>query len=106
MANKILMGLREGNNLSVEYLSNKIGLDYEDYKKLEKGELKMTVRIAEALGEIYRIPPEYFFETKSEVVHQNVGIGSNSNSGYIQNYHNYPIQLIEEILKQITERKG
>ena len=95
----LLIALKETNSIDEGYIAKRLKLSVDEYKQLESGEKRITVDIARGLSSIFKVAPEYFFQKESTVAHHNIGIGSNSNSGYINTYQNYPPELLKELLK-------
>lgn len=100
--------LRIKRNWRQEYVANELEISQSTYSALENGTSKLTIERAEALAELHGIDPTYFF-SKTEV-HINVGIGTFSNSGVVNQINNIADtppnacnQLVTELIE--TNRK-
>ena len=84
-----LVGLRVFKNWDEKDVATELQMAVEDYKDLESGKEKISIEVAKKLSDLYHVPVEYFMSNEVSVFHYNHGVGSNSNSGFIQTYNNY-----------------
>lgn len=73
-------------NLSEVAIGSEISQD--DLIAIIEGKKKITIENAVKLGKFFDIPGEFFFTESALVNHNNIGKGSNSNSGFINSYYN------------------
>ena len=69
----VLIVPREMNKWSVAKVASELGITSDEYQKLESGEGRITIKIAQDLGELYNIAPEYFLSNESKVINYNTG---------------------------------
>jgi transcriptional regulator with XRE-family HTH domain len=75
--NKSLIFAREIKKWSIAKLVSELG--EPDYGKYESGELLVTNELADKLGHLYEVAPDYFLETDIPMINFNEGINSHSN---------------------------
>ncbi len=97
--------LRELNNYTQEYVASFLGINQNSYYRLESGQTRLTVDRMKKLSELYDVEPEIFLSNAASIVHYNKGIGSNSNSGYIQTYKNGISEEQKKLYEKIIAEK-
>jgi transcriptional regulator with XRE-family HTH domain len=62
MENVLMRFCRESNRFTIKIVAGKLGIAAEMYKEMEKGEVLLTRKQAEQLGELYNTDPSYFYK--------------------------------------------
>lgn len=68
-----LIVTREMKKWSPPQVASELGITSDEYQRLENGEGLMTIKIAQKLGELYDISPEYFLNNEAKVINYNTG---------------------------------
>ena len=90
-----IKNLRENRKLSQKQLAEKLHLEPETYRKVEKGETELSIKRLLSIAEELGVKPNYFFEE------YNQGFVFNQNTNEIEN--NHPIINIGKTNEKLIE---
>src|SRR5580698_7443797 len=62
MENVLMRYCRESKRYTIKTIADKLGIGVGVYKEMEKGEVLLTRKQAELLGELYNTDPSYFYK--------------------------------------------
>jgi len=86
----LILQLRLRRNLTVTEVAAYLGVTTAYYLELETGLVTAPTAMLVRLAELYSKPFETEILKEKIIININSGTGSHSNSGYVQNYANYP----------------
>lgn len=84
MGETILKNIRDTKKISVEKISDSLGIEITEYLAIENGEVELTYKQAGILGELYGIDPKHLLTTSDSV---NYNLGTYSRTIYTTNYY-------------------
>lgn len=80
MKNQLLLYCRKSKKLSAKSVARKIGIPFSKYKKIEKGDILMSQKVAKRLSRLYKMgkaPYIYDSACQLDVLHARLAIIQN-----------------------------
>ncbi len=94
--NLLLIGLRNSHNYSTAEIAAKAEMEEAHYLKLESGELRMRIDDAGKLSVVYKIEPEIFLHSQTQITNNNIGAYS---KGVVYATHYFDGLTVDDIGK-------
>lgn len=103
--NNVLYAVRKSHDLNDKELAKRLGIEVDDYRKLESGEVRVNIELAKMLGEMFDIDPKLFLDDDSKIVNYSSGVNTHGNmilhpKQYIDVHTGVPQELFEKVLKE------